>query len=627
MGAVNFSIDDILVRHLVQHTGATIFFETGTYRGDSIQKVRPFFQKLITVELIPELYSYSEKRFQGDSRIECHLGSSGEVLQQVLPTICDQGLIFWLDAHWCDDEAVQGDTAQCSLLNELSAIKSLNSKSVILIDDARYFLAPPPAPHKTNDWPSLDQVINKLYSLSSDHALVVFNDMLVFMPKPVEIRMKTFLQKNSFNLLTVLDKSRDYDKILAQAQEKEEVIRDLKQENDKRHQIIEKFIKQKDIEQRDNKSLYLDIQNKQKAMEDLAVQIEAWRMVGFLLLPLQKTALSLIKLKKKVTQVRLGVLHQYRPRRPRKSWLAEDVKITKTLPTISLVTPSFNQARFIEETIRSVVDQRYPGLEYFIQDGGSTDGTVNILKKLSGRLSGWRSSTDQGQAHAINLAFSQTSGDIMGWLNSDDLHFPHTLWRIGNYFQTHPEVDVVYGNRLIINEAGQEIGKWILPKHKDAILTWADYVPQETLFWRRRIWDKAGGRLDPVLQFALDWDLLVRFREAGASIRHLDEFLGCFRVHDDQKTSLQLSSRGTQEMNLIRYRIHGRIPDQKEIWVQLKKYLRKSVYSHNAWLLKRHCFHILTLGLAMYSRKRQHLKPDASNTNNSHPQAGAGAAK
>jgi hypothetical protein len=214
----------------------------------------------------------------------------------------------------------------------------------------------------------------------------------------------------------------------------------------------------------------------------------------------------------------------------------------------------------------------------------------------------------------------------MGWLNSDDLHFPHTLWRIGNYFQTHPEVDVVYGNRLIINEAGQEIGKWILPKHKNGILAWADYVPQETLFWRRRIWDKAGGRLDPALQFALDWDLLVRFREAGARIRHLDEFLGFFRVHNDQKTSLQLSARGTQEMNLIRYRIHDRIPDQKEIWGQLKKYLRKSVYSHNAWLLKRHCFHILTLGLVKYMRKRLLLKSDASNTNNSPRQAGEGAA-
>jgi len=625
MGAISFSINENLVKRLVEETKASVFIETGTFKGDSLNQVLPFFQELHTAEVSSELYSLAARRFKDDHKVTCHLGSSEKALQKILPQVSGKGVIFWLDAHWCEHDLVEHENSQCNLINELRVIKKIDSKSVILVDDARYFLAPPPAPHDARTWPSLDQVIKELYNLSADHSLMVYNDNLIFLPKGVQNKMQRFFQKNCFNLLAAVDKSSDYDKILLQAQEKEIVIQNLAQANEAKNQTIEKLLYQKQEDQNHvQASFSREIEGKQKAIEDLSAQIKAWRMVGFVLLPLQKIILFVIKIKKKLTRVRLGVLHQYRPRRPRKSWLAEGARTPRSPPTISLVTPSFNQAPFIEETIKSVVDQDYPCLEYFIQDGGSSDETVNILRKLSARLSGWTSSKDQGQAHAINQAFSRTSGEIMGWLNSDDLHFPHTLRQIGDYFQNHPEVDVLYGNRLIINEAGQEIGKWILPKHQDNILSWADYVPQETLFWRRRIWDKAGGQLDPALEFALDWDLLVRFRQAGARIRHLDVFLACFRVHADQKTSLYLSGRGQQEMDLIRYRIHGRIPEQKEIWGQLKKYLRKSVHSHNAWMLQRHCFHILTMGVVKQARKKQLLMSARASIKTLNPQAGAG---
>ncbi|MEQ1884913.1 MAG: glycosyltransferase family 2 protein [Bryobacteraceae bacterium] len=177
-----------------------------------------------------------------------------------------------------------------------------------------------------------------------------------------------------------------------------------------------------------------------------------------------------------------------------------------------MVTPSFEQGRFLGNTINSVLEQEYPHFEYFVQDGGSTDNSLAILRNCKGRLSGWTSESDKGQAHAINLAFQKTSGDLMAWLNSDDLLLPGTLLYVADYFERHPDVSVIYGNRILINEDGLEIGRWILPDHDPEILTWIDYIPQETLFWRRSAWEAVGGALDESLHFALDCDCRLRAR-------------------------------------------------------------------------------------------------------------------
>ena len=236
------------------------------------------------------------------------------------------------------------------------------------------------------------------------------------------------------------------------------------------------------------------------------------------------------------------------------------------------------QAQYIERTLLSVIDQNYPNIEYFVQDGGSKDGTIEILMRHEKKLSGWVSEPDMGQSNAINSGFNRTSGEIMGWLNSDDLLLPGALNHVVNYFNVHPDVDVVYGNRLLIDGRDMEVGRWILPGHDDKILSWVDFIPQETLFWRRSIWDKSGGRIDESFHFAMDWDLLLRFRKAGAKFGHIPQFIGAFRVHAQQKTSHKIHELGQQEMNRIRLGCFGYIPSQREIRKAISPFLIKHVF-------------------------------------------------
>jgi hypothetical protein len=125
---------------------------------------------------------------------------------------------------------------------------------------------------------------------------------------------------------------------------------------------------------------------------------------------------------------------------------------------------------------------------------------------------------------------------------------------------------------VLIDEANREIGRWVLPLHDDRALSWADYVPQETLFWRRRIWERVGARLDESFQFAMDWDLLLRFRDSGARFVRLPRFLGAFRVHPDQKSTSRIADLGAAEMARLRERIHGRPVSTREIAQALRGY-------------------------------------------------------
>ncbi len=265
----------------------------------------------------------------------------------------------------------------------------------------------------------------------------------------------------------------------------------------------------------------------------------------------------------KFLRPKLGRLFQYAGR-PLSCDELPVVQETNKSPTVSLITPSYNQGRFLERTLLSVIHQNYPALEFFVQDGGSSDKTLGVLNRYEKCLSGWDSESDSGQSQAINRGFSRTSGGIMAWLNSDDLLLPGSLLTVANFFQRNPSVDVVYGNRLVIDEKDSEIGRWILPGHDSALLSWVDFVPQETMFWRRRIWDRVGSRVDECLRFAMDWDLLLRFREAGAVFAHLPRFLGAFRFHAQQKTSAVMDTVGEREMRLLRSRALGRVPSRFE---------------------------------------------------------------
>jgi carbamoyltransferase len=272
---------------------------------------------------------------------------------------------------------------------------------------------------------------------------------------------------------------------------------------------------------------------------------------------------------------KIGRLAHYRPRLLELPE-AQTLDIAFTAPRISIVTPSFQQAAYLPFTLESVLGQNYPNLEYFIQDGASTDDTLQLLQAYDQRLTGRASSPDAGQAQAI-----------MAWLNSDDLLLPGALARVAEFFATHPNIDVVYGHRILIDAQNREIGRWILPPHRDKVLSWADFAPQETLFWRRRIWERIGGKLDESFRFAMDWDLLLKFRAAGARMVRLPYFLGAFRIHEAQKTSALMEEVGASEMALLRQRSLQRAVTRYQIRRALIPYLSMHLLLDFHWRLKR----------------------------------------
>jgi len=247
--------------------------------------------------------------------------------------------------------------------------------------------------------------------------------------------------------------------------------------------------------------------------------------------------------------------------------------------SVSVITPSYNQGRFLERTIRSVLAQDYPRIEYLVMDGGSTDGTVALLESFGGRLQ-FVSAPDNGAADAINRGFTQVGGEIMAYLNSDDFLLPGTLAYVTRIFLARPDIDVVYGHRIYVDQDGREIGRCVLPPHDSEVLKWADYLPQETMFWRRRVWDRIGP-IDDRLQYALDWDFILRAQAAGFKFLRAPRFLACFRVHDEQKTSANMHV-GQDEMTKLRRTHLGREPTQKEIGLVIQPYLSRQARYH--WL-------------------------------------------
>ena len=258
-----------------------------------------------------------------------------------------------------------------------------------------------------------------------------------------------------------------------------------------------------------------------------------------------------------------------------------------TRPRLTVVTPSFNQRPYLAETLESVLGQPDVNLTYVVQDGGSTDGSVELLQQYDGRLTAWESARDAGQADAIAKGFARTTGqpeDVMAWLNSDDVYLPGTLAFVADYFARHPDVDVIYGQRVLIDEVSREVGRWYLPPHDDEMLRLNDYVPQEAMFWRRRIWNLVGG-INPSFKFAMDWDLLLRFQAAGARIVRVPYFLACFRIHAAQKTSAQMESLGHQEIDSLRTQTQGRLLTHAEVENHplLLSYLRQSAWQEFLW--------------------------------------------
>ena len=271
-----------------------------------------------------------------------------------------------------------------------------------------------------------------------------------------------------------------------------------------------------------------------------------------------------------------GLLRQYAPKRPSRETFPRNCIARAKLPGIALVTPSYNQGQYLETSIRSVLSQNYPYLEYAVVDGGSTDESAQIIERYRDQFTYVVSEKDEGQADAIIKGFARSSGEIMAYLNSDDLLEPGALRFVGEIFLRYPRVDAIYGHRLIINENGMEVGRWVSPRYNPKLLRLVDYIPQETLFWRRSIYEEVGG-LARHSQFAMDWDLLLRFASAGARIKRVPYFLGCFRVHPDQKSARFIDTTGAGEIDSLHMRELGFHPREQALEACRERLKRESL--------------------------------------------------
>jgi glycosyltransferase involved in cell wall biosynthesis len=241
-------------------------------------------------------------------------------------------------------------------------------------------------------------------------------------------------------------------------------------------------------------------------------------------------------------------------------------------PLVSIITPSFNQGRFLEQTMRSVLEQDYPRIEYIVIDGGSADNSVAIIEKYAAKLAYWVSERDKGQTDALNKGFSKAHGDILAWVNSDDAYTPGAVSAAVAYLQAHPDIGMVYGDLDFINENDRVIGRFNAAQTDLARLRRGFvHIPQPAAFFRAEHWCKVAP-LDPSFYFAMDYDLWVRL----AKVTQLKYLPGVpwakFRLHSDAKT-VSADDRCWPEMLRVHYRDGG----SRFAPIVFKYYLRKIV--------------------------------------------------
>lgn len=218
---------------------------------------------------------------------------------------------------------------------------------------------------------------------------------------------------------------------------------------------------------------------------------------------------------------------------------------------VSIITPSYNQGTFIEETIKSVLAQDYPRIEYIIIDGGSTDNTHEVLREYDDRLI-WISERDNGQADAINKGFKRAKGEILCWLNSDDTYELGAVSKAVDFLNSHPDVMMVYGEGNEIDEKGVLLRRFPTSKRYDltALIHVCDYMLQPTTFFRKTIFDKIG-MLDTELRWCMDWDLWIRIGR-HFEVAHIDYLFANSRVYSETKTSLGGMERLKEIVSVMR---------------------------------------------------------------------------
>ena len=222
-------------------------------------------------------------------------------------------------------------------------------------------------------------------------------------------------------------------------------------------------------------------------------------------------------------------------------------------PKISVVTPSYNQGQFIEDTILSVLGQNYPNLEYIIMDGNSTDNTVEIIKKYSGQLFYWVSEPDSGQAEAINKGFEKSTGDILLWLNSDDMLMPNVLSYIAECVSRQGD-GIYFGNAVHYQEADAGVttrGSNVVGVCKQYTLEELDFVTQPSSFWTRNVWNQIG-KLTENSHFVFDWEWFLRAKHAQINFYPLAKPISLYRIHETHKTGVGGEKRQQEIANLYK---------------------------------------------------------------------------
>lgn len=250
---------------------------------------------------------------------------------------------------------------------------------------------------------------------------------------------------------------------------------------------------------------------------------------------------------------------------------------------VSIITPSFNQAPFLERTIQSVLAQTHTDIEYIIIDGGSTDGSMDIIKRYAdaGKLAHWVSEPDQGQTEAINKGFALAKGEVLAWLNSDDTLEPQAVAEAVAYLREHPEVGMVYGDANFIDTNGDIIGKFPARQTDyDLLRQGYVHVAQQSSFFRAELWRKVGP-LDPTFYFAMDYDLWVRLARL-APLVYLPRLWANFRLHGDAKT-IAADDRCWPEMLRVHYRDGGSVFSV----IVAKYWLRKLAAPYINWKRRR----------------------------------------